>query len=79
MKTNDGGAAFPMGIPDVHDGSGGGSQGFAQPGMTLRDYFAGQALIGFASKHNHGDGELYAADSYRVADAMLEQRDKETS
>lgn len=38
-KTSDGGSAFPS--PADYEGGTGGSQG-----MTLRDYFAGQALQG---------------------------------
>lgn len=52
--------------------------GFAFPGyngMTLRDWFAGQALIGVMV-----DGELGANSTaelcYRFADAMIEERAK---
>jgi len=51
------------------------------PGMTLRDWFAGQAVIGIANlwKGNMGDFDNQAADrtakaAYRMADAMLEAR-----
>jgi hypothetical protein len=57
--------------------------GFAFPsvgftsGMTLRDYFAGQALAGFcAAPHdlrNHTD-KVMAIGAYRAADAMLAAR-----
>ena len=55
------------------------------PGMTLRDYFAGQALNGWlASWPNSGpiaktpDGEKALAESaYRFADAMLAAREKQ--
>jgi len=43
------------------------------PGMTLRDYFAGQALLGLSNYYGFGDG--VAPDAYRVADAMLAARD----
>lgn len=54
-------------------------------GMTLRDYFAGQAIIGLmamiaAGKHDLSlmDGstneERLAVAGYRVADAMIETR-----
>lgn len=43
--------------------------------MTLRDYFAGQALCGMAP---HADSkyldELYAQRAYEIADAMLTAR-----
>ena len=53
-----------------------------EPGMTLRDWFAGQALIGLMSNSTHdhcplfGDGVPFARDAYIVADAMLAERAK---
>ena len=47
-------------------------------GMTLRDYFAGQALPGLMP-HYIGTGEKYdrlAAEAYKIAHAMLEEREK---
>mgnify|MGYP003109946280 CR=1 FL=1 len=47
-------------------------------GMTLRDYFAAKAMQG--SLTGGGDFEKFsdlAADSYAIADAMLETRNKE--
>lgn len=50
-------------------------------GMTLRDYFAGQALLGainnrkdFKGKELGFDG--FARYSYLMADAILKERDK---
>ena len=54
-----------------------------QLGMTLRDYFAGQAL--FAAWHGYADGYFgecddpnadMAAAAYQLADAMLKERSK---
>jgi len=60
---NDGGPAFP--------------DDRSQVGMTLRDYFAGQALAGFcAAPHdlrNHTD-KVMVIGAYRAADAMLAAR-----
>ena len=47
-------------------------------GMTLRDYFAGQALIGIIT---HPDGfagkwKKAAEHAYEAADAMIEAREK---
>lgn len=48
---------------------------FQDGGMSLRDYFAGQALAGMlANSTNHANGEQFAAMSYGVADAMLKAR-----
>lgn len=47
------------------------------PGMSLRDYFAGQALAGISSRQSFYNIEHGAAESsYRIADAMLEEREK---
>jgi hypothetical protein len=43
-------------------------------GMTLRDYFAGQALIGLLFNPEDGNFRLLAEDAYLYADAMLLQR-----
>ena len=43
-------------------------------GMTLRDYFASAALVGFAMQG--GDLQQMTEDAYVVADAMLAERDK---
>jgi len=70
MSKETGGAAFPGGgvlIPE-------------QAGMTLRDYFAGQALNGIIPRGGIGvDGttiiEAHEA-AYLVADAMITERNK---
>lgn len=41
--------------------------------MTLRDYFAGQALSGTGSVNYHTIKEM-AETCYKIADAMLEAR-----
>jgi hypothetical protein len=71
--TSDG-AAFPVNTSAGHeDGA------FEpHPGMTLRDWFAGQALAGLlgnAGKVSNEDG--YAQQSYMIADAMLAARKQE--
>jgi hypothetical protein len=65
MKEN-GGPAFP------HDA---GSKEFERTGMSLRDYFAGQALLQLNSDKGC-DALWVAASAYAVADAMLAQRSK---
>lgn len=64
---NDGGQAFP--------------NGDAVPGMTLRDWFAGQALAGIMTDMARQEKSSFpvtikdvAQKSYQIADAMLEER-----
>ena len=62
-RNKTGGAAFPL---ESDYGS--------QPGMTLRDYFAGQ-VIGKIDFHPEGAAER----AYRFADAMIAERAKKLS
>jgi hypothetical protein len=45
------------------------------PQMTLRDWFAGQALIGIARNSTSAEPADYATDAYLLADAMLTARE----
>lgn len=46
-------------------------------GMTLRDYFAGQALIGLLSNpESMGLSTNISFKAYNLADAMLAEREK---
>ena len=66
----DGGPAFP---------SEAGSQNFGRSGMTLRDWFAGQALAGIAADYIEADAvdaSEYASACGELADAMLAEREK---
>ena len=65
-------------------GEGYNSSHYTQKGMTLRDYFAGQALIGivasgsFRDLTDSGDDsphETIASYAYGYADAMLSERE----
>jgi len=47
------------------------------PGMTLRDWFAGQALTGLMQKNPWADPMMLASYAFNAADAMLATR-KET-
>jgi hypothetical protein len=69
-KQNDGGQAFPM-VDVLIDG-----QAIGSAGMSIRDYFAGQALIGLLSGRPDSECDEigYAGDAYRFADAMLKAR-----
>ncbi|MCC7414382.1 MAG: hypothetical protein IT495_22395 [Gammaproteobacteria bacterium] len=67
MSINDGGPAFP------HDG-----QHNYTGGMTLRDYFAAEAMQAFIGKLVNGDetsSALIPELSYAMADAMLKARE----
>jgi hypothetical protein len=70
-EKNTGGPAFPESC-----------NGFIIPGMTLRDYFAGQALAGLMTSYATASGDAEqcikaaSALSYAVADYMLKERDK---
>ena len=46
-------------------------------GMTLRDYFAGQALLTMRMRE-FGSPEAMANNAYCIADAMLKERDNDS-
>ena len=60
-----GGPAFPLNLPSTH-----------YYGMSLRDYFAGQALAGMTAD-THNSSTVVAAAAYQYADAMLKARGPE--
>ena len=64
----DGGPAFP--VQDMRGD---------EHGMSMRDYFAGQALAGVCQRADWDDGEenVLARWAYDIADAMLAEREKE--
>jgi hypothetical protein len=51
---------------------------YPQPGMELRDYFAGVALIGLLSGRPDSDCGIcgYTQDAYRYAIAMMKTREE---
>ena len=87
-KSDDGGSAFPQ--PLAFDPANGNpvtaDMYFAKvSGMTLRDWFAGQALTGELAANGLGDegavklrspenASLMAARAYHIADAMIAAR-----
>lgn len=86
-KTN-GGPAFPA--QPIYQHPHGATGMSSQEGMTLRDWFAGQALGGMLAhgflpteamlsdepfSEKHADNS-YVACAYRIADAMLAERSK---
>ena len=81
MSKNDGGAAFPRTGFVTCETNCTAYDNTPELGMTLRDYFAGQALAGMFSNPDL-DPELVEQDcalvAYRTADAMLEVREKKS-
>ena len=75
MTTNTGGPAFPGLHPskECH---------YQDAGMTLRDYFAAKAMQGMLAANGDSNGyleyeeETVAANSYKLADAMLKAREQ---
>lgn len=67
---DDGGPAFPVLYGQTN----------GLDGMSLRDWFAGQALIGFADLVSHKFPDqtmkVIAERSYQMADAMIAAREK---
>jgi hypothetical protein len=65
---NDGGPAFPAPAYAAN---------ITDKGMTLRDYFAAQALAGllYSGVKSKGWEETIAYYSYKIADAMLVRRE----
>jgi hypothetical protein len=60
--------AFPVALPAGFEGY--------EEGMMLRDYFAGQALIGWLADGKPSDAQEAAHQAYVFADAMLAAREK---
>ena len=73
----DGGTAFPI-VDTVHDRYGGTSMiSCTSNGMTLRDWFAGQALVGLARNAGGTDAKKERVfKAYAYADLMLAEREK---
>lgn len=45
-------------------------------GMTLRDYFAAQAVQGLLASETNAPLEVFAKQAYKVADAMMKAREE---
>lgn len=83
MSNADGGPAFPRAKWNSNGVVSGGVYGYdsGADGMSLRDYFAGQALAlyvaeGENEEHRWSAVERLAKWSYKLADAMLAERVK---
>lgn len=75
FKEN-GGPAFPSSYNSFASGGSGGG-GYSNQGMSLRDYFAAQAMTAIMSSkelYEYMTTEMIASEAYEQADAMLEER-----
>ncbi len=81
MEKDDGGPAFPESEFDIPPESG--ASYASHGGMTLRDWFAGQAIVGSTSAADDTGNipdetiKSMAVDAYKIADAMLLARSSE--
>ena len=67
----DGGPAFPTDSEQQN-----GPHSWHYEGLSMRDYFAGQALAGCLANDNvRGSFGDIASDAYKQADAMIAQRE----
>jgi hypothetical protein len=72
----------PSAFPAPNSVSPNGDIQFGEYGMTLRDYFAGQAIVGMLGNitcakerlEMKGNAEGISSQAYEIADAMLFQR-----
>jgi hypothetical protein len=70
-QPKDGGPAFPIPTTTYMNGE----VEHGSYGMTLRDYFAGQAIVGIECNITYKVKPSFAASwAYETADAMLEAR-----
>jgi hypothetical protein len=74
-QIKDGGPAFPH-AQRLWDNDAQSWAVHSVGGMTLRDWFAGQALVGMRSVNAHASSELTAKLCWSDADAMLAAREK---
>lgn len=76
MTKETGGSAFP--VTGQRNEFSGEIEVYADAGMNLRDWFAGQALQGELScqrsDYEWNDAKKLAELSYKIADAMIEAR-----
>lgn len=81
MKKETGGSAFPVNYVSDENGN---VISYAEFGMTLRDYFAGQALAltkwtlkgENPSEKRQEYAQEIASAAYSIADAMIAERSK---
>ncbi len=64
MSDKDGGPAFPE------------TENYGRSGMTLRDWFAGQAVVGMRANPANELAAHVSSWAYAIADSMLKERQK---
>lgn len=69
MTTETGGPAFPCDLTSYDA-----EVQLKYGGMTLRDYFAAQAVQGLLASEVNAPLKVFAIRAYAIADAMLEAR-----
>ena len=75
MTKDNGGPAFPL--PEIRRNEAGASYyQSAWPGMTLRDWFACQAMVGTLNFPDAPYFEEAAKQAYAMADAIIAERTK---
>jgi len=72
MSINDGGPAFPSTIQYFPNDDKSANE---EQGMTLRDWFASQALVSMGLEYTDECHASVAECAYRYADAMLKARE----
>lgn len=70
---NDGGPAFPTADGNASDGEKTVEYSSTERGMSLRDWFAGQCIVGYDPAGREA-AETLARSAYQMADAMLAAR-----
>jgi len=79
QRKSGGGPAFPSNVISHCQSNGDAIMPVFETkgGMSLRDYFAGQALIGLLIDGCSLAPDSYAIDAYKIADAMIAEMDKD--
>jgi len=73
-KSNDGGPAFPVGFREYDQKIHGKAPALGLAGMSLRAYFAGQALNGMLASESTGDGMMPANEPRATWEARTAER-----
>ena len=79
-ESKEGGPAFPCNVMAVNPVTGEQVVRWQEQGLTMRDWFAGQALVAIGTADVRSEEpsvpETWARNAYALADAMLTERAK---